>query len=79
MSCNMCLQNPAEKVADVARDVLKAGGQTLVAGAMIPARQIGKVFRLVLPINYLDNWRMIMQAPLGDLFLEAAKPNKSML
>lgn len=40
-------QNPAEKVADVALDVLRVGAGTLAAGAMIPARQIGKVLRLI--------------------------------
>lgn len=37
------MQAPAEKVADTVVDVLKIGADTLVAGAMIPARQIGKV------------------------------------
>lgn len=44
-ACCAAQQNPAEKVADVAMDVLKAGADTLVAGAMIPARHIGKVFK----------------------------------
>jgi hypothetical protein len=39
------MQAPAEKVADVALDVLKFGAEGLVAGAMIPARQLGKVFK----------------------------------
>jgi hypothetical protein len=37
-------QNPVEKVADVALDVLKLGAEGLV---VMPARQIGKVFRWV--------------------------------
>ncbi|KAL6751509.1 hypothetical protein V8C86DRAFT_2777103 [Haematococcus lacustris] len=39
------ITNPVEKVADVAFDVIKLGAGGLVAGAMIPARQIGRVFR----------------------------------
>jgi hypothetical protein len=33
------------QVADVALDVLKLGGKGLMAGAMLPARGIGKVLK----------------------------------
>lgn len=41
------VQAPAEKLTDALKDTLVLGKDTLVAGVMIPAHQIQKVFQKI--------------------------------